>query len=95
MACYQAAKQQKQQGREEIRGLRSDSGFMRTMIFCKEPSFNPKLANPPTPYSSQKRPEPQICPTCVLEVAFEGSSQGDWNLNLRSGHFRIKFDKFP
>ena len=39
------------------------------------------FANPLSPYSIQKRPEPQICPKFVLAIVFGGSSQGDWNLS--------------
>ena len=35
------------------------------------------LVNPLSPYSIQKRPEPQICPKFVSAIVFEGSSQGD------------------
>ena len=33
-----------------------------------------------TPYSIQKRPEPQICPKFVTAIVFGGSSQGVKNL---------------
>ena len=40
-----------------------------------------KLANPFSPYSIQKRPEPQICPKFVPTIVFRGSNQGDQNLS--------------
>ena len=57
------------------------------------------LANPFSPYSIQKRPEPQICPKFVPVIVFGGSNQGDWNLakicqNLKNGNFRTNFGNF-
>ena len=51
-----------------------------------------------SPYSIQKRPEPQLCPKVVPAIAFGGSSQGDWNLSkiyqYMSGNYRFsKFEK--
>ena len=39
------------------------------------------VANPFSPYSIQKRPEPQICPKFVPTIIFGGGSLGDWKLS--------------
>ena len=39
-----------------------------------------RVANPVSPYSIEKRSEPQICPKFVQAIVL-GSSQGDWNLS--------------
>ena len=56
---------------------------------------DPMLANPFSPYSIQKHPEPQMCPKFVPAIVFGGSSPGEWNLskicqNLKSDNL----DKF-
>ena len=38
--------------------------------------LTPKLANPFSPYSIQKRPKPQICPKFVPAIVFGGFQSG-------------------
>ena len=64
------------------------------------------LANPFSPYSIQKRPEPQISRKFVPTIVFRGSNQGDPNLSKicrkfekrqfpdKFSNFRQIFDKF-
>ena len=69
------------------------------MLWFGHLQVGPWVANPPTPYSIQERPEPKICPTKYVPVIiFEGSSQGDWNssniLSNLSENCRFFFDIF-
>ena len=48
-----------------------------------------RVANPFSPYSIQKRSEPQICPKFVPTIVFRGSNQGNPNLSK----ICRKFDK--
>ena len=43
----------------------------------RQPNKTSCLANPLSPDSIPKRPEPQICPKVVSAIVFEGSSRGD------------------
>ena len=48
----------------------------KIMVSAPAPYKNPTVANPFSPYSIQKRPEPQICPKFVPIIVFRGSNQG-------------------
>ena len=50
-----------------------------SLLFLSFLSLN--LANPFSPYSIQKRPEPQICPKFVPTIVFRGSNQQDPNFS--------------
>ena len=48
------------------------------------------IANPFSPYSIQKRPEPQICPKFVPTIVFRSSNQGDPKLSKICRKFSLK-----
>ena len=66
-------------------------------MVCPPPPLAPRplLAKPFSPYSIQKRPEPQICQKFVAAIVVGGSSQGVKNLKKLSKFvWKLRFFKF-
>ena len=79
LQCSEAAHNQKVEGERSLqkrRCLRRVNNFRLALL-----SSCLRNANPPTPYSIQKRPELQICPKFVPAIVFEDSAQDDWNMS--------------
>ena len=83
---------------------RGSKKFEMVLYSVRGPYDHPSVANPFSPYSIQKRPEPQICPKFMPTIVFsEFQSVGPQirrkfveNLsgNCRFSNFRQIFDKF-